>query len=259
MATVTHKVVKGDTLSALAKKYGTTVNAIAKLNNIKNVNLIYVGQVLTISGGTASTASTSSGGSSSGGSSSGSSGSTTNTSDTSTSSVANITQFGLQSDTDRTIFAVWEWSRSNTDKYQAKWWYDTGDGVWFVGSDSEVKEKQSLYTAPQNAKKVKFQLKPISKTYEQKSGDKTTQVSYWTASWSSAKTYSFAASPPSKPSAPTVEIEEYKLTVKIANYSEGTKMQFQIVQNDSTVYKTGSASIVTNAASYSCTINADKE
>ena len=267
MAAVTHKVVKGDTLSALAKKYGTTVNAIAKLNNIKNVNLIYVGQVLTISGGTASTASTSSGGSSSGGSSSGSSsggsssgssGSMTNTSATRTSSVANITQFGLQSDTDRTIFAVWEWSRTNTDKYQAKWWYDTGDGVWFVGSDSEVKEKQSLYTAPQNVKKVKFQVKPISETYDQKSGDSTVQVSYWTAGWSSAKEYSFVEVP-DKPGAPTVTVEEYKLTAKVANYADGTEMQFQVVQNDSTVFKTGSASIITNAASYSCAINADKE
>ena len=50
MATVTYKVVKGDTLSGIAKRYGTTVSALAKLNNIKNVNRIYVGQVLYISG-----------------------------------------------------------------------------------------------------------------------------------------------------------------------------------------------------------------
>ena len=267
MATVTHKVVKGDTLWALSRKYGTTVDAIAKLNNIKNPNLIYVGQVLTISGGTASTASTSSGGSSSGGSSGGSSsggsssssGSAINTSTTNASSVANVTQFGLQSNTDRTVFAVWEWSRSNTDKYQAKWWYATGDGVWFVGSDSETKEKQSLYTAPENAKKVKFQVKPISKTYEQKSGDTTKQVNYWTASWSSAKKYSFSAEPPSKPSAPTVEVDGYKLTARITNYNEGKEMQFQIVQNDTKVYKTGTTSIITNAASYSCTLKSNNE
>ena len=257
MATVTHKVVKGDTLWALSRKYGTTVDAIAKLNNIKNPNLIYVGQVLTISGAPASTAGTSSGGSS-GGSAPTPTPTPTSSSNNNVSSVANITQFGLQSDTDRTIFAVWEWSRSNTDKYQAKWWYDTGNGVWFVGSDSEVKEKQSLYTAPQNAKKVKFQVKPISTTYEQKSADTTTQVSYWTASWSSAKEYSFVEVP-DKPGAPTVTIEEYKLTAKVANYSDGTEMQFQVVQNDYTVFKTGSASIITNAASYSCTINADQE
>ncbi|QUO43460.1 LysM peptidoglycan-binding domain-containing protein [Brevibacillus composti] len=43
-----YTVQKGDTLSALAQKYGTTVDAIAKANNIANVNLIYTGQQLTI-------------------------------------------------------------------------------------------------------------------------------------------------------------------------------------------------------------------
>ena len=248
MAVATYTVKKGDTLSAIARKYGVTYQFLAKINNIPDPNKIYVGQVIKLHE-EASTASTSSGGSSSGGSSS-----SANTN----SNVAVINQFGIQSDTDRTIFATWTWSKSNTDKYQAKWWYDTGNGVWFVGSDSETKEKQSLYTAPQNAKKVKFQVKPISTTYEQKSGDTTKQVSYWTASWSSAKEYSFVEVP-DKPGAPTVTIEEYKLTAKVANYADGTEMQFQVVQNDSTVFKTGSASIITNAASYSCTINADQE
>ncbi len=42
----TYKVRAGDTLSGIAKKFGTTVSALAKLNNIKNVNVITVGQVL---------------------------------------------------------------------------------------------------------------------------------------------------------------------------------------------------------------------
>lgn len=45
---ITYIVKKGDTLSAIAKKYGTTVSKIAKKNSIKNVNKIYVGQVLKI-------------------------------------------------------------------------------------------------------------------------------------------------------------------------------------------------------------------
>ena len=45
----THTVVWGDTLSEIAQRYGTTVSYLAKLNNIRNVNLIYVGQVLKIS------------------------------------------------------------------------------------------------------------------------------------------------------------------------------------------------------------------
>lgn len=45
---IKYVVKKGDTLSEIALKYGTTVNKIAKKNNIKNVNKIYVGQVLKI-------------------------------------------------------------------------------------------------------------------------------------------------------------------------------------------------------------------
>lgn len=37
-------VKSGDTLSGIAKKYKTTVKKLAELNNIKNVNKIYVGQ-----------------------------------------------------------------------------------------------------------------------------------------------------------------------------------------------------------------------
>ena len=44
----TYTVQRGDTLSGIARKFGTTVSAIAQLNNIKDVNKIYVGQVLRI-------------------------------------------------------------------------------------------------------------------------------------------------------------------------------------------------------------------
>ena len=38
----------GDTLSQLALKYNTTIGEIAQKNNIKNVNIIYVGQRIRI-------------------------------------------------------------------------------------------------------------------------------------------------------------------------------------------------------------------
>ena len=44
----TYIVKSGDTLDEIAKKYNTTVNSIAKKNNIKDVNKIYIGQVLKI-------------------------------------------------------------------------------------------------------------------------------------------------------------------------------------------------------------------
>lgn len=43
-----YTVKKGDTLSAIAKKYKTTVSALAEVNQIKNVNLIKVGQKIKI-------------------------------------------------------------------------------------------------------------------------------------------------------------------------------------------------------------------
>lgn len=45
---VNYKVKSGDTLSEIAQKFGTTVSKLAELNNIKNVNLIYAGQILKI-------------------------------------------------------------------------------------------------------------------------------------------------------------------------------------------------------------------
>jgi len=44
----TYTVKKGDTLSAIGRHYGVPYMAIAKLNNIKNPDLIYPGQVFNI-------------------------------------------------------------------------------------------------------------------------------------------------------------------------------------------------------------------
>jgi LysM repeat protein len=44
----TYKVVSGDTLGGIARKFGTTADALASLNHIANKNRIYAGQVLNI-------------------------------------------------------------------------------------------------------------------------------------------------------------------------------------------------------------------
>ena len=45
---IIYTVQRGDTLSSIALKYGVTVNQIVELNNIRNPNLIYVGEKLRI-------------------------------------------------------------------------------------------------------------------------------------------------------------------------------------------------------------------
>ena len=47
---MTYKIKYGDTLTSIAKNFNTTVYALASLNNIKNKNLIYAGDTLTIPG-----------------------------------------------------------------------------------------------------------------------------------------------------------------------------------------------------------------
>lgn len=230
MAT-TYTVKKGDTLSEIAVKYNTTVSKLVSLNNIENANRIYVGQVLKIDG-------------------------ERETVKKNNSSRAIITAFGLQSNTDSTIFAVWSWDKGRTDKYQAIWYYDTGDGVWFVGSDSTETYKQSTYSAPSNATRVKFKVKPISLT--RTVNDKETH--YWTAEWSTEKIYNMDDNPPATPPVPTVTIDQYKLDVTIDNLDvKATNIQFEIVKNNKSVYKTATVKIVTGNASYSCTVAAGNE
>lgn len=164
---------------------------------------------------------------------------------------ATITKIGVQTGTTRTVFITWTWSKSNTESYKVKWWYATGDGVWFVGSESDEKDKQSIYNAPANAYKVSVQVKPISET--KKVDDK--EVSYWTASWSTAMEYYFEVNPPTTPPVPSVSVKNNILTARVENLDvNANEIEFQIVQNDNKVYKTGIAKIVTSAASFSATV-----
>lgn len=59
-ATETYTIKSGDTLNSIASKTGTSLATIVSLNGIKNANLIYVGQVLKLSGTATSNNTTSS-------------------------------------------------------------------------------------------------------------------------------------------------------------------------------------------------------
>lgn len=157
----------------------------------------------------------------------------------------------IQKNTDRTIYATWKWDKSNTDHYEVEWYYGTGDGVSFLGNSGTVKYKNATYDAPANATSVAFYVKPISKT---KTVDGK-EVSYWTASWSTEVKYWLSANPPSTPPAPTVTIEGSTLSAVLDNLDLNAKeIEFQIIQDDSKVIKTGTATINMGSVAYACTI-----
>lgn len=143
----TYTVKSGDTLSQIAINYNTTVDALLKLNpSITNRDLIYTGQTITISGDAA-------------------------TAKKNTSNQAIITAFGIQSNTERTLFATWAFDRDYIDHYECKWYYATGDKtdagslIWFEASNDEPKAEikySILSSPPDNAKRVKFVVTPIA-------------------------------------------------------------------------------------------------
>lgn len=230
----TYKVVQGDTLYAIAAKYGVSVSDLVSWNNITNPNYIVVGQVINVSA-------------------------TTPSSSSNLSSRAVVDVFGLQSNTNRTIYATWTWNNTNTEHYQVIWYYDTGDGVWFIGSDTTVANNQATYGAPENAKSVKFKVKPVAKKYKVKD----TEVAYWTASWSTEHTYDFSNNPPATPPTPSVSINKYLLETEATglNKLNASVIHFQVIKDNLTVFKTSNTTIQTDLdyARYTCYVDAGSD
>lgn len=238
-----YKVKSGDTLSEIAVGTGTTVSALASLNNIKNVNLIYVNQVLIIRKG-----------------SSGSSGSTSKPANSNT---VTVTKFNRQNGSDNLLYINWTWGKANqTDHYQIRWWYGVpGNTDMFIGSDTTVGQwdiYQSTYSPPSNASRVSVQIRPVAKTHKVNNKD----VSYWTGAWSPILYYYMSNFPPKKPSAPSVMIDKLKLTAELDNIASdinASAIEFQVVRDDKTIFKTGQSTIVTSHAAFTCDVAAGSE
>lgn len=230
MAT-TYTVKRGDTLSAIAKKYGTTVSKLASLNNIANVNYIYVGQVLRIDGDPV-------------------------TVKTNTTNRATVEYLGLQANTDRTVIASWTWDKQYTKEYKVRWWYAAADGIGLVGSETTTTFKRASWTAPSNAEKVSFYVQPVSQTYKP---DGKTETSRWTAEWSTIKTYYFKNNPPSTPVTPKVTIDGYKLTASVDGLESlnASHVHFEVIKdNTGSVFAKADVPIVSGYASHTWNIDA---
>lgn len=230
MAATTYTVKKGDTLSQIAVTYNTTVSELVKLNNIADPNFIVIGQVLKLSG-------------------------TPDTVKTNTSYSVSVDYFGLQSNTESTLYAAWRFDHGNVDHYSVDWDYDTGDGVWFHGNGAggeDVKVKQSTYNAPANAKRVRLKVLPVAKKRKVNGVD----TAYWNGKWSSYRLYTFGVKPPDTPSAPSVVIDGLKLTASLTNITNASIVQFEVYKDDTVKVNGGKVDIRTGSATFSCNVEA---
>ena len=183
-----------------------------------------------------------------------------------------VDKFGLLSsdESEKTLFATWSWYKTHTESYKVLWTYDTGDGVWLVGTNSTISvdkdapntARQSTYSIPTGARRVQFRVKPISEKYKKNDVDTT----YWEAEWSDTQTYTDGTRL-TTPGVPNVVLEGYDLTASLdnidVNFPDGTAQQpgieFQVVVNHKDVYKSAKASVKERHAQYRCVISAGNE
>ena len=251
MAMTTYTVERGDSLWWIASNYGSSIagnsinakiDTLVQLNGIKNRNLIYVGQVLRLSG------------SGSGSSSSGSSSSTGQTQPV-------VNAFGLQaanttSGKNRAMYAAWTFSRANTKSFRYRW-FQYKNGIWAIGSEGTTTGVDPVYcysewTADSEATKVEFQVIPVPTTHKDSSGN---DVDDWTgAQWSVTKEYDFSNNPPLTPPTPSVSIVDLTLTASISNIVaselDAVSVKFNIVKDNSASIHTSAPVKINQTSNY---------
>lgn len=147
--------------------------------------------------------------------------------------VPTINWFALDAGTTRSMFCTWTFDRANTKNYEVKWEYDTGAGGWRIGTQGTTTDKQSGYSAPENAKKVRVSITPKSDN--------------WSDGQTASREYDFSNNPPELPPSPSFEINETDvMTIELTNIQEtinADSIEFAIYQDDTFKYRTGTATI----------------
>lgn len=146
----------------------------------------------------------------------------------------------VQEGTTDTLYATWDIAKKyiNNSKdpknrvknYKVIWRYQTGDDIYFDGSESDEDRQLSTYSPPEHATVVKVIVKPVSKTYKSGGKDKT----YFTGENVSA-TFKMTKTPPVTPGAPNIEIKDYTITLTLDGITDNNtdQIQFKVI-NDAT-------------------------
>lgn len=145
----------------------------------------------------------------------------------------NITKFGSMPGEDRTLYAVWQWGHvGDTDKYDIEWWYDVGFD-WIIGNKTQDSQvfcyyNTSTYSYPENAKRVRFLVKPYAKEYDD-------GYVPWYAEWSNEIIFNVSEEePPRKPNNPSdIKIENNVFIATVTDIEgNADELEFEIVRQE---------------------------
>ena len=131
-----------------------------------------------------------------------------------------------QAGSDGTYYGQWEWSRKDTDHYEVKWRYYTGDGIAYGDEEpSTAKRRFSTFSPPSNATSISLSVRAVGPNYKNSSKPK------WVTEWTKKVTHYMKHDKPKEPGTPTVtmqddgqllvelNIDPYELNVKYVTFS----------------------------------------
>lgn len=149
---------------------------------------------------------------------------------------------------------------NNLEYYEVKWFYSTGNSVWFDGGSNDIKTKDendkvltnATFSIPENATQVKCTVKPISKKYK-KNGK---EVSYWTGTAVTTE-FLIGSLPPSKLSPPSIILDKLTLKAVLENIEDEKcdEVEFEVYKED-VKFVSGIQSVVLTHVTYTCKIEA---
>lgn len=146
-------------------------------------------------------------------------------------------------------------SQDTLERYIYTWFYDVGDGIWYVGEQTDQGPKDRSYatwTVPDNAVRVDFHVIPVSTTHKVNKQD----ARWWTGEVAMAR-WLRPDKAPEQLDAPEVEAEGYALTASYDDIDDPLceTVQFQVYDGTS-LFATGSSAVRAAMASYRCQIKA---
>lgn len=144
---------------------------------------------------------------------------------------------------------------SNIKGYKVVWKYGTGDGIWFEGSNSEVTNRHSTYTPPNQATNICVWVTPVSKTHKVNKKD----VSYWTGR-SVSKIVYLSNTEPAKPNAPSIGYsndKKYSLKISLTGIEDvrADKIEFEVWTFGSKKFTSGVSTVSVGKAVFNCKVN----